>query len=55
MFTEPDGNLLLSRNPRRRTTMTASRKLLSLDTGAVLLCCLLAALVRAGVVKTVTW
>jgi hypothetical protein len=35
--------------------MTTKRKLLSLDTWAVLLCCLLAALVRAGVVKTVSW
>jgi len=48
-------NLLVSMNPKRRITMTASRKLLSLDTWAVLLCCLLAALVRAGVVKTVSW
>jgi hypothetical protein len=48
-------NLILSTNHRRRITMTASRKLLSLDTWAVLLCCLLAALVRAGVVKTVSW
>jgi hypothetical protein len=48
-------NLLVSTNPKRRITMTAPRKLLSLDTWAVLLCCLLAALVRTGVVKTVTW
>jgi hypothetical protein len=35
--------------------MTTTRKLLSTDTWAVLLCCLLAALVRAGVIKTVSW
>jgi hypothetical protein len=35
--------------------MTTKRKLLSTDTWAILLCCLLAALVRAGVVKTVSW
>jgi hypothetical protein len=35
--------------------MTNKRSLLSLDTWAVLLCCLLAALVRTGVVKTVRW
>jgi hypothetical protein len=34
--------------------MTTSRKL-SLDLWAILLCCLLAALVRTGVLKTVSW
>ena len=35
--------------------MITKRSLLSLDTWAILLCCLLAALVRAGVVKTIAW
>ena len=34
--------------------MTTKRKL-SLDFWAILLCCLLAALVRTGVLKTVSW
>jgi hypothetical protein len=35
--------------------MTTKRSVLSLDTWAILLCCLLAELVRFGVLKTVTW
>jgi hypothetical protein len=35
--------------------MSTKRSLLSLDMWAVLLCCLLAALVRVGAVKTVSW
>ncbi len=35
--------------------MTAKRAFLSLDTWAILLCCLLAALVRTGVLKTISW
>jgi hypothetical protein len=35
--------------------MTNKRKLLSTDTWAILLCCLLAAAVRAGLLKTVPW
>jgi len=35
--------------------MSAKRQLLSLDTWAILLCCLLAALIRAGLIKTIPW